>query len=91
MRLLKKYLYLFLILPTLLVKGIDVQNIPFEPLDINVGLSIVKDIYRDSEDYLWLANDGFGLMRYDTYQLKSFIHDESDSTSLCNDYVLKNI
>ncbi len=63
--------------------------IPFERLESHEGLSLVKDIYRDDNDFLWIATDGFGLKRYDSYQMKSFVHNPNDLLSLSNDNVTK--
>ena len=39
----------------------------FEPLQTEVGLTLVNDICRDEEGYLWIANDGVGLVKHNSY------------------------
>jgi len=60
----------------------------FEPVDLGVGLNLVRDIIRDDKGYLWIANDGIGLMRYDGLQVTRFQQNGPDSTSICDNGVL---
>jgi signal transduction histidine kinase/ligand-binding sensor domain-containing protein len=57
----------------------------FEPLKIEMGMNLVRDVYRDSKGFLWIANDGLGLMRYDGYDVTRFLCNQQDSTSISND------
>ena len=47
-------------------------------------------IYKDSKGFIWITTRG-GLARYDGYNIKSFIYDPDDSTSISNDYHKCNV
>ena len=61
----------------------------FHRLDISNGLSknFTTDIEGDKYGYIWITTRN-GLDRYDGYQVKRFLHDPNDSTSLSNSRVL---
>ena len=65
-----------------------VQLAPAEVIDTSDGLSnsIVYDIHKDSEGYLWMATDN-GLNRYDGYNFKIFYHSETDAHSISSNTV----
>lgn len=49
-------------------------------------MSRVFTLAQDSERFVWLGTDN-GLVRYDGHRFETFRHDETDTTSLCNDLV----
>lgn len=65
-------------------------NIRFRQLGYSDGLphNTVNAITQDKDGFLWFGTRN-GLCRYDGYTLKDFYHDETDSTSLCHDFILK--
>lgn len=64
------------------------QNLRFEHLDINSGLSQnhIMCILQDSRGFIWLATRD-GLNRYDGYQFTIYKHDRNDSTSISNNFI----
>ena len=80
------YLALTLILVkcTVVSQGqIKIQKLPSE-----VHQSLVRDIHRDHEGYLWIANNGVGLMKYDSHAIKRYLHSNTDSTSMSDDGIM---
>ena len=69
--------------------GIRYGNIRFRQLDNSDGLphNTVNAIVQDSKGFLWFGTRN-GLCKYDGYTLRQYFHDESDSTSLCHDFIL---
>jgi signal transduction histidine kinase/ligand-binding sensor domain-containing protein len=64
------------------------NNVTFEriafPLD---GMAVsITDIAQDTSGYMWFGT-WRGLHRYDGYEIRSFYHDSSDSTSIPADWV----
>jgi len=55
------------------------------PLETDIGTDMVRSIYRDHRGYLWIGNQRSGLMRYDGYQIKRFLHQNNDSLTISND------
>jgi signal transduction histidine kinase/ligand-binding sensor domain-containing protein/CheY-like chemotaxis protein len=60
-----------------------IRSLPSE-----VHQSLVRDIHRDREGYLWIANNGVGLMKHDSHGITRYLHDASDSTSVSNDGIM---
>lgn len=60
----------------------------FEHLDITDGLSqnTVNDIFQDSEGYIWVATQD-GLNRYDGYEIKQYLPNRLDSTSISDNFL----
>ncbi|TLX74595.1 hypothetical protein E9993_11780 [Labilibacter sediminis] len=69
----------------LLPYQILVCNYRFENLNTKEGISLVRDIQRDSNGYLWIASSANGLMRYDGYNIIKFKHSDTDSTTISDD------
>ncbi len=61
------------------------DEIRFNHLNLDDGLpnNIVNCMLQDSSGHLWFGTGG-GLSRYDGNSLVTFVHNESDSTSICN-------
>lgn len=59
-----------------------------EVINTSDGLSnsIVYDIHKDAEGYIWMATDN-GLNRYDGYSFKIFYHSETDTNSISSNTV----
>jgi len=51
-----------------------------------VSQSEIKSIFQDSEGYLWFATQN-GLNKFDGYSFENFFYDQTDSTSLSNNWV----
>jgi signal transduction histidine kinase/ligand-binding sensor domain-containing protein/CheY-like chemotaxis protein len=63
-------------------------QIKLEPLKSEMAQSLVRDIHRDHEGYLWIANNGIGLMKYNSHIIFRYLHDDSDNTSMTDDGVM---
>lgn len=61
------------------------SQMTFDKLETEYGLSLVHDIHRDTNGFLWIANDGVGLMKHDSYNTTRYLHDSNDSNSISND------
>lgn len=48
----------------------------------------VKSIYRDKTGFVWIGTES-GLNRFDGYSIKIYRNDPADSSSLCNDNVMR--
>ncbi len=81
-----KYCILFI----LFISPLYSQQIRFEHLSINNGLSenAVNSIVQDKEGYTWFGTKD-GLNRYDGYTFKTFHNDPFDSTTISFDDVSK--
>ena len=83
-----RYLYCFL----LLVTGIPVlaqrQNLKFNHLDINAGLSQnhVMCILQDSKGFMWIGTSD-GLNKYDGYRFTLYKQDAKDKNSISGNYI----
>ena len=60
----------------------------FEPLKTEFGQSLNYDVLRDHQGFLWIANDGVGLLKHNSYNSIRYIHNVNDSTSLIDDGIL---
>ncbi len=49
--------------------------------------SLISVLCQDRQGSVWIATD-YGLNRYDGYSFQVFLHDDADSTSLCNSMVV---
>ncbi|MDA3817475.1 MAG: ATP-binding protein [Prolixibacteraceae bacterium] len=60
----------------------------FKHLDVSNGLSSnqIKTIYKDSRGHVWIGTIN-GLNRFDGFSVKTFRHDNDDSTSLIDNAV----
>ncbi|HTI07113.1 MAG TPA: two-component regulator propeller domain-containing protein, partial [Puia sp.] len=89
---LQAYTWLILLLFTYLPAKVAGQYDPyrFARLDISQGLSHneVNCLLRDEKGFLWIGTMS-GLNRYDGYKFKVFRHDQSDTTSLNDDFIEK--
>lgn len=63
-------------------------QIKFEPLKSEISQSLVRDVFRDQEGFLWIANNGVGLMKHNSQYITRYLHDDKDSTSLSDDGVI---
>lgn len=65
-------------------------NYQFSHLEITKGLSHnrVTCIYKDKKGFMWFGTIS-GLNKYDGYGFKVFMHDNKDSSSLFDNYILK--
>lgn len=62
----------------------------FSHLDITNGLSHnrVTCVYKDKSGFMWFGTIA-GLNKYDGYTFKVFTHNPNDSSTLCDNYILK--
>jgi signal transduction histidine kinase/ligand-binding sensor domain-containing protein len=51
-------------------------------LETDIGLNMVRSIYRDHRGYLWIGNQRTGLMRYDSYNIKTYLNQPENPTSI---------
>ena len=83
----KKY---FLLPCALLLACISLgaQNYMFKHLELKDGLSNnqVNAIYKDSEGFMWFGTAS-GLNRYDGYDMKVYLYEPADTTSLPDNYI----
>ena len=49
--------------------------------------SIISDLCQDKYGNIWVATD-YGLNKYDGYSFTTYLHDDADATSLCNNAVV---
>ncbi|PWD97624.1 hybrid sensor histidine kinase/response regulator [Marinilabilia rubra] len=64
------------------------EKIKLKPLESELFQSLVRDIHRDHEGYLWIANNGVGLMKYNSHFITRYLHNKSDTTSMSDDGVM---
>src|SRR5882724_5089363 len=64
------------------------QNLKFEHLDINAGMSQnqVMCILQDSRGFMWFGTRD-GLNKYDGYKFTVYKNDAKDSTSISNNFI----
>lgn len=82
------YLLIILLLPALTPAMAQRQDIKFEHLDINNGVSQnhIKCIMQDNRGFMWFGTRD-GLNRYDGYRFTIYKNEAKDSTSLGNSFV----
>ncbi|MCE7996655.1 MAG: hypothetical protein HEP71_32115 [Roseivirga sp.] len=87
---LHKSRHIFILIGVITCLSIDAQTSQyrFEHLDITDGLSqnTVNDIFQDSEGYIWIATQD-GLNRYDGYEIKQYLPNRMDSTSISDNFL----
>ena len=68
--------------------SLGAQNYMFKRLELKDGLSNnqVNDIYKDSEGFMWFGTAS-GLNRYDGYNMKVYLYEPADTTSLPDNYI----
>lgn len=80
---LKKVVFLLCLI--VVFQQVQQAQLYFEPLDLGVGMNLTSSMLRDSKGFLWIGNDGVGLLRYDGYDVEKFKNNSEDSTSISND------
>lgn len=80
-----KILLLLLIMQAYFCAGQD-RNSKFIPIRAELSQNTVASIHQDHNGYLWIGTRN-GLNRYDGANMITYEFDESDSTSLSNDYI----
>jgi ligand-binding sensor domain-containing protein len=69
---------------------ISSQNNPyhFDHISIEEGLptNTVNCVYQDRKGFIWIGTDN-GLVRYDSYNFKTYRHKKDDNGSLSHDFV----
>ena len=83
-----RYLILTFILVCSFCAFAQKQNLKFEHLDNNVGLSqnLVMCILQDSQGFMWFGTSD-GLNKYDGYKFTVYKNDAKDSNSISNNYI----
>lgn len=82
---------IILLLITVITNGqIQYKNIRFKQLETTDGLShnTVNTITQDRDGFMWFGTRN-GLCKYDGYSIKTYYHDNSDTTSICHDFIYK--
>ena len=71
-----------------LILDCQAQLMTFRHYGVEDGISQseIKNIFQDSEGYLWFATQN-GLNKFDGYSFENFFYDPTDSTSLSNNWV----
>jgi len=66
----------------------QLNSIELRPLEVPGGLpdAFVTSLLEDHDGFLWVATTG-GLIRYDGYEFKPFLHIPGDSTSISHNWV----
>ncbi|BDQ03414.1 hybrid sensor histidine kinase/response regulator transcription factor [Ignavibacterium sp.] len=84
----KNILFFLLVNLTVFVSEYFPQQIHFDRISTNNGLSnnLIYDILQDKSGFLWIATDD-GLNRYDGYEFKIFRNDPNDISSLSDNSV----
>src|ERR1043165_7818912 len=80
--------YLTIFSSRVVAQSAPAQNVAFQSITINDGLSqgMVNKILQDKYGFMWFATKD-GLNQYDGYHFKIYRHDADDSTSLADSYV----
>ena len=70
------------------VRAQSSSPLTFTRIGLQEGLSqnTVLDIKQDKEGNIWMATQN-GLNKYNGYEFTTYLHNESDSTSIGNDYI----
>jgi signal transduction histidine kinase/ligand-binding sensor domain-containing protein/CheY-like chemotaxis protein len=78
-----------LIFVTVLPWRINGQNLAFEQITTNQGLSQshIGSVLMDKKGFIWFGSED-GLNRFDGYAFKHYKHDKADSTSINDSYIL---
>ena len=84
----KYFKILFFIIPQIVFSQIQLNDLSFQHLTINEGLSqnTVVAIAQDSTGYIWFGTRD-GLNRYDGYSFKQYFNDIADSNSLTSNEI----
>ncbi|MBU2888063.1 hypothetical protein KO507_20025, partial [Gilvimarinus agarilyticus] len=80
------YFLVNLITISLLFSQQVISDYQFVTIDQELSQNTVSAMAQDQEGFLWIGSRS-GLNRYDGINMMSFMHDERDSTSLCNNYI----
>ncbi|SHK85190.1 Signal transduction histidine kinase [Reichenbachiella agariperforans] len=80
------YFLVNLITISLLFSQQGISDYQFVTIDQELSQNTVSAMAQDQEGFLWIGSRS-GLNRYDGINMMSFMHDERDSTSLCNNYI----
>lgn len=85
---LRKQTFLFFLILCLFTWKISAQDIRFQKLTINEGLSqnVVFSITQDSDGFMWFATKD-GLNKYDGYSFSIYQHDPSDKKTVASNYI----
>ena len=84
----KYFIIFFLLLFLPLLLNAQYNNIKFEHLSVDDGLSnnIVNSILQDSQGFMWICTED-GLNKYDGYSFTVYRHDPEDSLSISDNNV----
>ena len=85
----KKHLltFFFTILFVLVFKGTSfAQTMRFYSTENKLSNSLINQIYQDSKGFIWIATE-WGLNKYDGHKFIVYDHQESDSTSIRDNYI----
>jgi signal transduction histidine kinase/ligand-binding sensor domain-containing protein/DNA-binding response OmpR family regulator len=85
---LRKQTFLLFLIFYLFTWKISAQDIRFQKLTINEGLSqnVVFSITQDSDGFMWFATKD-GLNKYDGYSFSIYQHDPSDKKTVASNYI----
>ncbi|MBN2200710.1 response regulator [bacterium] len=64
------------------------ENFRFRSLSKNLSYNTAECIFQDHQGFLWIGTPR-GLNRYDGINIRIYVHDPDDSTSLSNDHIRK--
>ena len=72
----------------LLINPIHTQDIKFERITVDQGLSngVSLCILQDSKGFIWIGTE-HGLNRYDGYTIKIFTHDPGEPNSISDNWI----
>ncbi|MCW3806066.1 sensor histidine kinase [Plebeiibacterium marinum] len=59
----------------------------FTPLETDVGIDMTRSIFRDHRGYVWIGNQRLGLMRYDGYEIRRYLHQHNDTASMSSNAI----
>jgi ligand-binding sensor domain-containing protein/signal transduction histidine kinase/CheY-like chemotaxis protein/AraC-like DNA-binding protein len=84
----KEYiLFTFLFFTSLFVQSSVVNNVRFAHITNELPQNTVNCITQDNAGFIWMGTRN-GLSRYDGYNIKSYFHNENDSLSLSNNFII---